>query len=325
MATIKNLAFIPKDKLRALASNSKINDCLRDFPAPLDTFHGILPLRFKFLNEFYAAVDDNKIYALISIEKDNNRTNSLNISKIYIDEAVLKYGELLINYVVSKFLSQGAESFFTVVDETDDKMLKLFSDVCKFRIQAAEYLYKIKKSDFPYQKDTSYEFIRFSKNYETSKIANLYNGQLKSHQLPVFGVADSCLKDPLFVGIYNNIAFRYVLENTAKNIIFGYFTISTKNNTDFLLDVVLLNSYEAFLADILKFTKSEISKRNTSWTLYLRLRDCFVNCKAMLDVMKNYDFTHYRKSKILVKDMFKTAKAGNSIYNKQIIFDAPAY
>ncbi len=326
MATIKNLAFIPKNKIKAMVLHSKIDAGYLDgFSSPLDIVHSMLPFKFKFMKETYLTTDENRIYALLSLEKDDSNAKRLNITQLLVDQTCIKYAELLIKHILKQFLTQGAESFVAIVNETENEKLKLLSDSCKFRIQANEYMFKIKKSDFPYHKDSSYEFIRFSKNYEVSKIAKLYNSLLKSHQMPVFKISEECLRDAIFVGIRNNIVFKYILENTSNNKIFGYFTISTNNNSDFFLDTVLLDSYEAFLVDILKFTKSEISKRSTNWTLYLRVRDCFINCDAILDIMKNYDFLWFSKSKIMVKDLFKTAKVDNSIYNKQIIFDAPAY
>jgi len=75
-------------------------------------------------------------------EKENfckcNR-KKLKISQLFLEENSIEYGELLINYVVNKFLAKGAQSFCVVVDEADDKLLKLFNDVCKFRTIADEY------------------------------------------------------------------------------------------------------------------------------------------------------------------------------------------
>ena len=206
-------------------------------------------------------------------------------------------------------------------------MLKLVSDVCKFRILADEYLFKIKKSDFSYQKDTSFEYIRFSKNSECVKISEFCNSLISSHQLPIFEMDTESFKDNILVGLKNKVVFKYVLENTENKKIFGYFTVSTRNNKDFALDAILASGYEVYLADILKFVKLEISKRNSGWTLYVRIKSCFVNHKMLLEILENYDFKCYKKSKILVKSLYKTVKADNTISGKQIIFNdiTPAF
>lgn len=326
MATVQNLAFISKERLKDLISFVNFEYNNSGFPPfPLDIIHYLLPLRLKFLKESYVAADDNKVYGLISLEKDDSNPKRLKISQLFLRENSIEYAELLINYVVNKFLAKGAESFFVVVDEADDKMLKLLSDVCKFRILADEYLFKIKKSDFPYEKEHGYNFIKFSKNYETAKIADLYNGLINSHQQPAFQINEKFFNDSIFVGIKNKISFKYVLVNPENKSLFGYFVISTRNGSDFILDVVLAPSYEVYLADILKFVKSEISKRNPSWTLYIKIKSYFINHKILLDVMKNYDFEPFKKSKILVKDLYKEIKTDNPLYNKQIVFNAPAY
>ena len=328
MAIVKNLAFISSDRLKKLPALNGFEYNSSSFtPFPLDVIHYLLPLKLKFLKESYAVIDNGRIYGLITLEADECNRKKLKISQLFLEENSIEYGELLINYVVNKFLAKGAESFYVVVDEIDERMLKLFCDVCKFRNVAEEYLFKLKKSDFLYDKETTFEFIRFSKNSESSKILNLYNGLINSHQLPSFEANEKHFKNNIFVGIKNKVSFRYVLECNKSKKIFGYFVISTKNNKDFILEAALAPSYEVYFADILKFAKSEISKRNTGWVLHLKIKSCFINYNALLEVIKNYDFKCTKKSKILVKDLFKAVKADNPIYDERIIFNdiTPAY
>lgn len=328
MAIIKNLVFCSKDRLKNLTSFVNFEYNSQGFPPfPLDVINYLLPLKMKFLKESYVAIDNGKTHGLITLEKDDYNKNRLKISSLFLEENSVEYGELLINYVVNKFLAKGAESFSVVVDETDDKMLKLLSDVCKFRVLADEYLFKIKKSDFQYQKDTGFEFIRFAKNTESAKISELVNGQISSYLLPAFEIDEECFKDNIFVGIKSKVVFRYVLENTQNKRLFGYFTISSANNKDFILDVSISGAYEAYFFDVLKFVKSEISKRSSGWTLYVRIRSCLSNCSVLLDVLQSYDFKCYKKSKILVKSLYKTVKADNAMAGKQIIFNdiTPAF
>ena len=328
MAIIKNLVFCSKDRLKNLTSFVNPEYNVSGFvPFPLDVMHYLLPFKLKFLKESYVALDNGKTYGLITLEKDDANRNRLKISQLFLEENSIEYGELLINYVVNKSLAQGAESFYVVVDETDDKMLKLLTKICKFRILGDEKLFKIKKSDFAYQKNTSFEFIRFSKNSESAKIAELCNSLISSHQLPSFEISNEYFKDSIFTGLKNKMVFKYVLENTTNKKIFGYFAISTRNNKDFTLDAILAPTFEIYLTDILKFVKCEISKRSLEWTLYVRIKSYFTNHDVLLDVLQNYDFKCYKKSKILVKSLYRTVKADNILSGKQIIFNdiTPAY
>lgn len=328
MAVVKNLAFISSNRLKKISAleDFKHSD-ISSIPFPLDIIHYLLPLKLKFLSESYAIIDSGKIYGIITLETSDCNRKKLKISQFFLDKNLTEYGKLLIEYVVDKFLSKGAESFYTTVNEDDDKILKLFCDTCKFRIMAEEYTFKLKKSDFLYEKESSYEFIRFSKNSESAKIANLYNGLINSHQLPSFEENEKFFKGSIFVGIKNKVAFRYVLECNKSKKIFGYFVITTQNNKDFVLEAVLAPSYEIYFADILKFAKSEISKRNTGWVLHINIKSYFMNYNSLLDVVKSYNFKCSKKSKILVKDLYKTIKADNSTYEKSIIFNdiTPVY
>ncbi len=328
MAIVRNLAFISSDRLKGITSNSGFEYSVSGFALfPFDVINYILPLKLKFLKESYAVLDDNKIYGTITLEVDDANRQKLKISQLFLEENSIGYGELLINYVVNKFLAKGAKSFYVVVDETDNKILNLFENICKFRIMADEYLFKLKKTDFSYEKEQSFEFIRFSKNTESAKIAELYNGLINSHQLPSFECNKKYFEDNIMVGIKNNVSFKYVLECDKTKKIFGYFIISTKNEKDFILEAIVVPSYEIYLMDILKFAKIEISKRSSNWTLHVKFRSYFSNCNVLLDVMKSYDFKYAKKSKILIKDLYKAAKVSNSLYDKRIIFNdiTPAY
>lgn len=328
MAIVKNLAFIPSERLKKLTESSDFEYNLSSLtPYPLDIIHYMLPLKLKFLKETYAVIDNGRIYGLITLETDDCNRKKLKISQLFLEENSIEYGELLINYVVNKFLAKGAQSFCVVVDEADDKLLKLFNDVCKFRTIADEYSFKLKKTNFPYTKEQSFDFIRFSKNSESTKIAQFYNGLINSHQMPAFEINEKYFKDSIFVGIKNNVCFKYVLECEKSKKLFGYFTISTKNNKDFVLEAALAPTYEIYLSDILKFAKYEISKRNSAWVLHVKIKSCFMNYNILLDVIKSYDFKYTKKSKILIKDLYKTAKADNHAYDKRIIFNdiTPAY
>lgn len=328
MAIVKNLAFISPERLKKLTSFSGFEYNSSNFtPFPLDIIHYLLPLKLKFLKETYAVIDNGRIYGLITLETDDCNQKKLKISQLFLEENSIEYGELLINYVVNKFLAKGAQSFYVVVDEVEDKLLKLFNDICKFRTVADEYLFKLKKTDFTYTKEQTFEFIRFSKNSESAKIAQFYNGLINSHQLPTFEINEKYFKDNIFVGLKNNVCFKYVLECEKSRKIFGYFVISTKNNKDFILEAALAPTYEIYLSDILKFAKHEISKRNSGWILHVKVKSYFMNHNTLLDVLKSYDFKYIKKSKILTKDLYKTAKSDNIVYDKRIIFNdiTPAY
>jgi len=329
MASVKNCAFVTNKKLKNLRCcvGPEYSDKDGLF-FPFDLLHYLLPLKLKFSKESYVVFDDNgEVQGVAALEKDETGTGRMKLIQLSLKGDVFKYGEILINYIVDRFLAMGAKSFCTAVDEMDDMTLKLFFEACKFRIMGDEYLFKVKKSDFPYEKGhQSYDFIRFCKNSDTKKIAELYNSQIASHQKPSFEADEKYFNENIFVGLKNNISFKYVLENTINKKFFGFFTITTRNGNDFALECILASGYEVYLSDILKYTKNEISKRSSSWTLYIRVRSYFSNYKSILEILKGYDFKCAKKLKILTKDLYKAVKA-DSVYKKQIIFNdiTPAY
>lgn len=328
MAIIKNLAFVSKSKLKNLIPYLDFGpeNSYRG-PFLLDVIHSLLPLKFKFLKESYVIMEDGEILGLISVKKDDSAPKRIKITEFSLKENCSKQGETLVNQIVDSFFKKGAESFLVSIDEDNSKILKLFQDGAKFRFSGDEFLFTLKKSDFTYYRDFNYPFIRFSKNAEAEKIAELCNGIINSSKLPTFEMDPNSFKDNIFVGVRGCVNFKYVLENTSNGKLFGYFSISTPNNKDYTLEAVLRPSYEIYLADILKFVKHEISKRTTGWVLNVKIRSCFSNYNALIDAMIGCDFYYDKKLKILTKDLFKTAYAENQLSNKQMIFNdiTPAF
>lgn len=328
MAIIKNLAFVSKSKLKNLVPylNFGLENTVQG-PFLADAVHSLLPLKLKFLKESYVIIENNEVLGLITVKRDDTAPKRIKITEFSLKENCSKQGEILINEVTNRFFKKGAESFLVSIDEETPKILRLFQDGAKFRPAGDEFLFTLKKSDFTYYRDFNYPFIRFSKNSEAEKIAELCNGVINSSKLPTFELDPNSFKDNIFVGIKGCVNFKYVLENTSNGKLFGYFSISTSNNKEYTLEAILRPSYEIYLADILKFVKHEVSKRTTGWVLNVKIRSCFTNYNALIEAMIGCDFYYDKKLKILTKDLFKTAYAENQLPNKQMIFNdiTPAF
>lgn len=327
MATVKNLALFSKDKIKGLTPLVDFECNTGSMPPVVDILHSFLPLGLKFLKESYAIADAGRVLGFITLDKDDFNSKRLIISQLFLEKNSLEYGEELINFVTNKFLSLGAKSFLTVVNEDSPGAVKLLTEVSKFRILGYEYHFVLRPSDFSFEKGFPYEFIKFAKNQQASKIADLCNSLIYSNLLPSVEINEKCFFDHIFVGLRNRVTFRYVLENSENKKIFGYFTISTPNNKDFVLEAMLAPSFEAYFSDVLKFAKAEISKRTSGWTLHVKIKSCYMNYRALLGVMQNYDFKPQGKSKILTKDLYKALKTGDKAYKGRVILNdiTPAY
>lgn len=320
MAVVKSLAFFSKSKLKNLRSfvNSEFSN--QGFtPFPFDMLHYFLPFGLKFLRESYVALYDNNITGLITLEKDEGNRKRLKITQLFLEEDSAECGELLINYVVARFLAQGADSFYVAVDENNDLMLKLLSDVCKFRLVARENIYAIKKNDIREKPDCDFDYVNMLMPQDIGEVVSLYNGCLNSHQKQAFLRQKSRFRGNFVSGIKGVKSFQFVLRNNLSRI-FGYFRITSPNNSDFILECVILPSYEGYLSDILEFSFSEISKRSRDWTLYIKLKSCFSNFEKLNQTLELNGYLCQKRNNILTKDLYRPAKAEKPSYAKQIIF-----
>ena len=103
----------------------------------------LLPLRLKFANESYIALIDGKKSALVTLDKDSKSHTRFKITKLILEEYSADVSKQLINYVISKYRAQGANSFYVVVDEKQVDLLNIFKNEMNFRTCGFEYLYKI--------------------------------------------------------------------------------------------------------------------------------------------------------------------------------------
>ena len=103
----------------------------------------ILPLKLKFANESFVALEDKKTEALITLDKDSNSFTRLKITKLILEENSTSIACQLVNYVISRYRAQGASSFYVVVDEKQADVLNIFQNELNFRACGFEYLYKI--------------------------------------------------------------------------------------------------------------------------------------------------------------------------------------
>ena len=77
----------------------------------------LLPLRLKFTNESYVALVDGQKSALVTLDKDSKSHTRFKITKLILEEYCADVSKQLINFVISKYRAQGANSFYVVVDE----------------------------------------------------------------------------------------------------------------------------------------------------------------------------------------------------------------
>ena len=269
----------------------------------------LLPLKLKYLNESYIALVDGKKSALVTLDKDSKSNTRFKITKLILEEYSIDVSKQLINYVVSKYRAQGANSFYVVVDEKQVDLLNIFKNEINFRECGFEYLYKI-----IYPNNIQNISLRPFKINRVSEVCSFYNENINSYNKILFS-----RENHQFI---NNFE-KYVFYNDDETKILGYFEVATKNNHDFYINFSIDFAYNIYIIDALRFIYSKIKRKNKDFNLYIKIKDYFMNSKELLAILKENNMEFISKSQILAKDYYREIKKNNLFKNAKIIFNDP--
>jgi len=314
MAIIKNLAFYQKSALKNLASFVGYDFFATGFISfPFDLINNLVPLRLKFSQETFVLIDDNKIKGLISLEKEKGNFRKLKTNKFFLDSDSFVLSEQLVNYAISRFCANGATSFQVIVDESYSDVINLFVNASKFRISAQELIYKIERSSY---QDTLPNYFEIFHDSDANNVCDLYNSVIFSYLLPVFEKKENYFKGDI---LNNNTSFKFIFKDSESDKIYGYFSISTSDNFNYMLDFVIDPCFNSYFLDIVHFVNSQILKRNKDFNLYLRIKKYFSNSDDIVKILDEHKAKLVRKNFVLTKDFFIPAKEFKS---NKILFDA---
>lgn len=319
MTIVKNLAFIDKKKLKSLNSFVESGLELNDFHDNSISFlHHLLPFKLKFLNETFVAIENNKIKGLITINKAGEKR--IKISRLLLEENSSEVGKMLVNCVVTLFLSKGAESFYVVVDNMNLPLLSMFKDGLGFKSYAKEIIYKIENKETTIGFDeVNFEHITKMNKTDAKSVEELINSVMIGYKKLTFLKTEKEIKNSLFS---NNE--QYIIQDKSQNKTLGYFSILKLNKGNYLLEFVINSTYEGYFSDIIKFTKSKLMKNKNFKNLFVKLKSYYQNFDS-LNEMFNIEYIKTSESEILVKD-YLVPKKEEFTFERMIFNDAtPAF
>ena len=268
----------------------------------------ILPLRLKFANESFVALEDKKTEALITLDKDSKSFSRFKITKLILEENSTEIACQLVNYVISRYRAMGASSFYVVVDEKQTDLLNIFQNELNFRACGLEYLYKINSINT----STTLYLKPFKKEY-IEDICNFYNESINSFNRFLFARQGYQ---------FLNKCQKYVFSEENDKIL-AYFEVATKNNIDFYINFAIDFGYNIYLTDAIKIIYSKIKQKNKNANLYIKVKDYFMNSKELIAILNENNMELVSKSKILAKDYYKAIKEDNILKNAKIVFSDP--
>ncbi len=310
---IRRLTYFDYTKIKRLVSylctdeNDKLAKSITE--EPLGLLNAMLPLKMKFKSESFILIDQNEILGLITTARTPGNPYKINITRLIFKENLYDVGKQLIEFVIHKFGGKGATSFMVTIDECHDELFNLFINGCGFRQCASETLWKIdklipKKSDFSW---------RYAQNSDAKNIAELYNAEVINIYKPSLTRHEKEFQEPFFSGLNDYYKNRYVIEENKK--ILGYFSITTSDNLNYILDITTNSGYNFDYSEIVNVMLCEIARKKRAFYPLIKQKKYIKDTERFELFLKEKNCHPIQTQQILVKDFYKPVKQESANWN----------
>lgn len=309
MVRIRKTNYFDRFKLKKMISflsSDAINHYTKVFMNfPFNTVHDLLPLNLKFLSESYVIEENKEIIGMVTVSPTAGNPFKLSISRLFLEHDYFNAGKQLIEFVISKYGAKGASSFIAKIDDSYDELLHLFTDGCGFRQCSSEQLWKMNNIRFS-KSDNS--FFRPFKNSDAQAVTMLFNDSIITHFKHSISRTKNEYLEPIFKGLKNDYKFKYVIEDENLKTVKAYFSLTTSDNLNYILDITTSPWYDCSWDDILDFTINQISKRQRDFYLFVKVKKYTTTAESFEKYLVEKDFKCIQNQLVLVKDFYKLIK-----------------
>lgn len=310
MVRIRKANYFDKFKLKRMISFLS-SDIITHYTKvfmnfPLNVMHDLLPLRLKFLPESFVIEENKDIIGMVTVSPTPGNPLKLGISRLYLEHDYYNAGKQLIEFVVSKYGAKGASSFIATIDDTYDELLHLFVDGCGFRQCSSEQMWKMEEIRLTKTDNT---FVRPFKNSDAQSVAMLFNDSVITHFKYSISKTKNEYSEPPFRGLNDDYSFKYVVEDKNLKTVKSYFSLTTNDNQNYILDVTSSPWYDCSWEDILNFTINQITRRKKDFCLFVKVKKYTTTAESFEKYLVEKGFKCVQNQLILVKDFYKLLKA----------------
>jgi len=309
MTIIKRLNCFDIPKIRKMTEYLDSDDSDR-FTKDLQNevvrvLHAHFPLKYKFLPESYVLLENKKILGLITVLPTMGNPYKIIITRLIFQNNLYEVGKQLVEFVIAKYGAQGAVSFSVVIDNSHEELFNLFLNGCGFRHCSCENLWKIE--NFNPNEYTPARF-RVCQNSDAKRVSELYNAELNGLYKPALLRIKTEFKEPFFEGITNFYKNRYVLEESAHRRIIAYLSITTTDNTNYILDLTTCEGYQISYDEILSFAIKEISAKKSNFYIFFKQKKYTNSSEKFEEYLHSRGFNCIQTQNVLVKDFYRPIK-----------------
>lgn len=309
MVRIRKANYFDKFKLKKMISflgSDAINHYTKVFMNfPFNSIHSFLPLSLKFLPESYVIEENKDIIGMVTVSPTPGNPFKLLISRLFLEHDYFNAGKQLIEFVISKYGAKGANTFIATIDDSYDELLHLFTEGCGFRQCSSEQLWKMNEIRFTKEENT---FFRPFKNSDAQAVAMLFNDSVITHFKHSISRTKDEYLEPIFKGLKDDYKIKYVIEDENLKTVKAYFSLTTNDNLNYVLDITTSPWYDCSWEDILSFTVNEISKRKKDFNLFIKVKKYNTTAESFEKYLVEKGFKCIQNQLVLVKDFYKLIK-----------------
>ncbi|MBP3847863.1 hypothetical protein J6I39_08970 [bacterium] len=317
MVAIRRLNCFDYPKLKKLISYLCNDDSDRLaknlMQEPLGIINAMLPLSMKFRSESFILIDNKEILGLITCVCTPGNPYKINITRLIFKENRYEIGKQLVEFLIQKMGGKGATTFKVVIDECHNELFDLFVNGCGFRQCSSETLWK-NEHPVPQKSDIKW---RYAQNSDSEKIAELYNSEVVNIFKPSLLRYSKEFQSPFFQGFTKFYKTRYIYEETNK--ILGYFSVTTEDNLNYILDITTNSGYDIDYAQIINVMLNDISRKKHEFYPVIKQKKYTNNSQKLEDYLNANGYYPIQTRHILVKDFYKTVKEESKNWNVFIL------
>jgi hypothetical protein len=201
------------------------------------------------------------------------------------------------------------------IDECHDELANLFINGCGFRQCASETLWKIDK---PVPQKSKLHW-RYAQSSDAKQIAQLYNSELINIYKPSLERTKEEFKESFFGGLSEVYKNRYVIENDEK--IIGYFSITTSDNLNYILDMTLNSGYGLDYEQVINIMLCEIAGKRRAFYPLIKQKNYVKNSDSLKEYLNSKSYNPIQTQQILVKEYYKPIKVESDSWAVNVVID----
>ena len=119
-------------------------------------------------------------------------------------------------------------------------------------------------------------------------------------------------KEQFFTGLNEDYVLRYVVEDENLKTLKAYFSITTSDNVNYILNITKSVWYESDWEDILSFAVNQIMRRKKDFNLFVRVRKYTTTAESLEKYLAEKGAKCIQNQAILVKDFYRIIKEKES-------------